>query len=149
VDPSRNQKTFLATQVSLKLLLFHVYFLERVARPAALSLDEIAANYDKLLGHPAATVKDELQASVKDILQLESWEYVKLYCKNNVNREFFRRIGVPVPSDMDMNMWLRRSVYNSLKKGYHGGEANKKREPCKTFAATGYCRFGKNCKFTH
>lgn len=39
--------------------------------------------------------------------------------------EFFEFIGVsPVPTDMELNSWLRRSVWNSLRKGYHTPSAN-------------------------
>jgi hypothetical protein len=71
---TRNSLTFETTIVSLKLLLFHVYFLRHVGRPAGLSLAEIAANYDRLYGHPTEAMKEALQQAVKEIQQLASWE---------------------------------------------------------------------------
>jgi hypothetical protein len=77
IDATRNAVTFEAIQVSLKLLIFHVYFLENIGRPGALSLEDIAAKYDKLYGFPTPAMKEDLQKMIKETLALESWEYVK------------------------------------------------------------------------
>jgi hypothetical protein len=52
VEQHRLDKSFEATQVSNKLLLFHVYFITRVARPPGVSLAQVADNYDRFFGRP-------------------------------------------------------------------------------------------------
>jgi hypothetical protein len=52
VEQHRLDTSFEATAVSMKLLLFHVYFLTRVARPAGASLAQVADNYDRYFGRP-------------------------------------------------------------------------------------------------
>jgi hypothetical protein len=77
-----------------------------------------------------------------------------------------------MPSDQELNAWLRRSIENSLIKGYHNDPNSYRysynrygyygngyvkyhqryqtsKRPCKNFAATGTCIYGKNCKFAH
>ncbi len=64
------------TLVSIRLLLFHVYFLQQVARPGHASLETISKMYDFRYGQPPSHTKQALQVAVKDILRVQSWEYV-------------------------------------------------------------------------
>jgi hypothetical protein len=41
----------------VRLLLFHVYFLENVGRPEGMSLEDIAQGYDAMYGMPSAKMK--------------------------------------------------------------------------------------------
>ena len=52
VEQHRLDKSFEASLVSQKLILFHVYFLTRVARPPGTSLVQVADNYDRYFGRP-------------------------------------------------------------------------------------------------
>eukprot|EP01114_Cavostelium_apophysatum_P015647 TRINITY_DN4309_c0_g1_i1.p1 TRINITY_DN4309_c0_g1~~TRINITY_DN4309_c0_g1_i1.p1 ORF type:complete len:1000 (-),score=330.36 TRINITY_DN4309_c0_g1_i1:12-2684(-) len=103
----RLNKTFDATQVSIKLLMFHVYFFKNVARPEGISLDQVAANYDAFYGRPSSQMKEDLQRKCKEILGVQNWS------------QFFRGIGMAPPPPTELAKWLRRSVKNSLQKGYH------------------------------
>jgi len=100
-------KTWDATQVSMKLLMFHVYFFKNVARPEGLTLPEVAANYDTFYGVPSEQMKEVLQQKCKEILKAGSFT------------EFFEGIGVPRPNNTDLGNWLRQAVKNSAAKGYH------------------------------
>jgi hypothetical protein len=76
VNWNRINRTFDATQVSIRLLMFHVYFFTNVARPAGISLEQVAANYDAFYGRPSTQMKETLQAKCKQILAIKSWPYV-------------------------------------------------------------------------
>jgi len=107
INKERIEKTFDATQVSIKLLMFHVYFFKNVARPEGVSLEDVAANYDAFYGRPSSQMKENLQKKCKQILATNSWNL------------FFKGIGLSIPSDNYLCSWLKRSVKNSERKGYH------------------------------
>lgn len=107
VDEKRCALTFESSIVSLRLLLFHVYFLENVGRPEGMSLEDIAQGYDAMYGMPSAKMKESLQEACKQIQQVASWD------------EYFARIGVKAPTRDELTEWLRQSVANSARKGYH------------------------------
>jgi len=75
VDNNRSRKTLLASIVSIRLVMFHVYFLEYVGRPPGKSLDQIADSYDKLYGRPNNVTKDHFLRAIKDIISIDDWEY--------------------------------------------------------------------------
>eukprot|EP01132_Coremiostelium_polycephalum_P000614 gene614-763_t len=110
VDSNRPKLVFDCTLVSIKLLLFHVYFLRNVARPAGSSIEEIMLQYNKLLGRPPPSIRDSLQTEVKQIQRISTWN------------EFFIKIDVTPPTDDALVEWLRRSVSNSLTKKYHNAK---------------------------
>eukprot|EP01119_Soliformovum_irregulare_P013021 TRINITY_DN3432_c0_g1_i1.p1 TRINITY_DN3432_c0_g1~~TRINITY_DN3432_c0_g1_i1.p1 ORF type:complete len:1126 (+),score=389.91 TRINITY_DN3432_c0_g1_i1:135-3512(+) len=145
VDATRNIRTFEITHVSLKLLAFHIYFLNRIGRPPDMSLDDICDRYDQLYGNPTAQMKDQFQDAVKEILEIDSWE------------EFFTRVGARIITDKELNIWLRQSVINSGMKEYHhipGNRRNlarsggKRQEICKRFQR-GDCPYGSKCQYLH
>jgi hypothetical protein len=111
VDENRCAKTFLASQTSIRLMLFHVYFLEQIGRPQGKSLDEIADNYDKLFGRPNNAMKDAFLSAVRSIMKIKSWD------------EAFSSIGLQAPPQGDLCDWLQKSVTMSLKRGYHQATA--------------------------
>ncbi len=82
--------------------MFHVYFLDRVARPANKTLDEIAAGYDALLGRPSLDAREELQRTCRNIL-----------IKTENFQDFFRGINFPVPSEEKLLEALRLAMYHS------------------------------------
>jgi hypothetical protein len=139
-DLQRMLKTFDATQVSMKLLMFHVYFFTNVARPegkkrkrkpssrnlflmyflffpSGVSLADVARNYDTLYGCPSSAMKEELQRKCKQIQSTKTWD------------EFFVGIGMKPLDGGALTQWLKTAMRNSAKKGYHtppGGQRRKK-----------------------
>eukprot|EP01133_Synstelium_polycarpum_P013661 gene13661-16088_t len=107
IDQARPQMAFESSFVSIRLLLFHVYFLQHLARPEGSTLDSIGAQYNRLLGKPPPYIRDNLQKAVKEIKCVRTWD------------EFFSKIGLTPPSESDLAEWLKRSVGNSIAKNYH------------------------------
>jgi len=95
-------------------LMFHVYFLDSIARPAGKSLSEVAADYDLLLGRPSLQLRERLHKTVHDILTKA----------NNIN-DFFRGINFPIPADDKVCEALRIAMTHSRKKTYHKGTPKK------------------------
>ncbi len=112
VESTRVQAFWESNVVSWRLLAFHVYFLQHIARPRGLSLQQVAANYDARLGQPSEELKEEFQASIKEIPQ----RLVKTWAGSNFD-EFFRRINVPVPSAEDLHAMIKRAVEDAHRKG--------------------------------
>jgi len=112
VDKARLPKTFLATKVSIRLLLFHVYFL-RTFRPydpvtkGPLPLGAAQARLDRWYGRPSLALQEQFQVEIKRIKKVNTW------------RDFFARLGFPVPRDDYLVEWLQTSVKNSARKKYH------------------------------
>eukprot|EP01092_Planopodium_desertum_P005917 TRINITY_DN243_c0_g1_i5.p1 TRINITY_DN243_c0_g1~~TRINITY_DN243_c0_g1_i5.p1 ORF type:complete len:596 (+),score=162.26 TRINITY_DN243_c0_g1_i5:1229-3016(+) len=108
IDKYRLLKTFEANQVSLKLLMFHVYFLNIIAKPKGQSVHEVRRVYDSLYGRPTQKMKRALQTATKEFQMVQTWV------------EFFARIDFPnPPSPEKLTRWLRDSVFNSSRKRYH------------------------------
>jgi len=106
VDQGRITKTFNANVVSLRLLAFHARFFQ-IARPNDLTLDEVANNYDTFFGMQSAQIKEHLQRTIFDILQMKSWD------------TFFNAIGMKPLVPYALSAWLVKSAQNSAQKGYH------------------------------
>lgn len=104
-DDQRPEWWFEGAAVSLKHLLFHVYFLEHIGRPEGLSQDEIADNYDALFGQPDSVMKEQWQVAVKEIQRIDH------------PNQYFQRIGLPVPSREQLVALLREAVEASAAKG--------------------------------
>jgi ubiquitin-protein ligase/stress response protein SCP2 len=107
IEKDRLEQSFEASQVSLKLVLFHVYFITRIARPKGVTLAKVADNYDRFYGRPNSKMQDEFQKAVKRITSVSAWP------------EFFKLIGLPCPTPAGLTAMLRESVRNSKKKKYH------------------------------
>lgn len=107
VEMDRLTKSFEATQVSLKLLLFHVYFLRKIARPSGASLGKVADSYDRFYGRTSSKTQEEFQNAVKRILSISKWP------------EFYSLAGLSAPTPKSMTEILRQAVRNSKKKKYH------------------------------
>ena len=56
--------------------MFHVYFLQHVARPNNATLHEIAAIYDSQFGRASHALREDLQRACEQIKQVTTWEYV-------------------------------------------------------------------------
>jgi len=66
VDKTRAQDTFNLTKVSRDLLAFQVLFLD-IARPKALTLEQVAQRYDENHGLPTEDMETQMAAAVKRI----------------------------------------------------------------------------------
>jgi len=107
VENIRASKTFELTKVSRHLLAFHVYFLENIGRPAGLSAQKIANNYDARYGRPTEDMIGGLRDAVETIKNISTWD------------EFFIYVRLKPPTHGELNNWLRRSVIESYRLGYH------------------------------
>jgi len=109
VEHHRLKKTFEATIISMRLLMFHVYFFTHIARPAGVSIPEVITHYDLFFSRPSSPMKDALQQKCKEILQqTHTWDH------------FFQGIGMKPPTPLYLTRWLKQAVRNSERKGYHG-----------------------------
>ena len=69
--------------MSIRLLMFHVYFFNKVARPEGVSLQSVANNYDAFYGRPSSQMKEALQKKCKEILGIKGWQYVLIIKKGD------------------------------------------------------------------
>ena len=110
IDRARFPKTFKANQVSLKLVMFHVYFLHSF-RPlgfnSAYRLFSIANFLDQSFGRASPQIETDFQNQVKAIKSVDTFKV------------FFKMIDIPKPSNPYLLRWFRQSVINSLIKRYH------------------------------
>eukprot|EP01113_Clastostelium_recurvatum_P019316 TRINITY_DN2277_c1_g1_i8.p1 TRINITY_DN2277_c1_g1~~TRINITY_DN2277_c1_g1_i8.p1 ORF type:complete len:1241 (-),score=385.36 TRINITY_DN2277_c1_g1_i8:37-3759(-) len=103
----RLRKTFEATHVSNHLCMFHVYFLDNVARPPGVSLSKVKELLHSRYGKPTWAMKDRLMREVKAMLKVDTWA------------GFFQYVHMPVPSDRALERWLWFANKNSIRKRYH------------------------------
>ena len=111
-DRERLRKSFEAARVSLRICMFHVQFLEMVARPSrscggVLCIADVAESYDRLLGVPSLRTKESVRRRTKEILAVDNWP------------GYFRMLMLKVPSPSYLTDWLKRSVTESARNGYH------------------------------
>jgi len=52
------------SHIPVRLLLFHVYFLENVGKPEGMTLEDVAQSYDAMYGMPSAKMKGKSCASM-------------------------------------------------------------------------------------
>ena len=105
-------KSLKAMRVSTRICMFHAQFLELVARPSRvggnmLSVADVAESYDRLLGIPSIRTRETVRGRTKEILAVASWP------------EFFRMLFLKAPSPSYMTDWMKRSVTESARAGYH------------------------------
>jgi len=101
IDRLRPELTFQSNRVSLRLCLFHVYFLKHVGRPAGMSGEEVARRYDDRLGRPSRTMRYEWQSSCQDIMKISSFN------------EYFEAINLPSKSRSELCDFLRNAIKTS------------------------------------
>jgi len=106
VDQQRLNTVFAASQTSLRLLMFQVYFLTSVGRRGQNPASQLQ-NYNKSLGRPSEVQKRALQGACKNILRVTSWD------------EFFDRVLVQRPTPLYLSNVLREAVRLSAQLRYH------------------------------
>lgn len=104
----RAQKSFATAQVSLRLLMFHVYFLCNVAnRQPGQTLQTLADIYDSRYGLPTEEQQQALQDAVFDLQKVQDYN------------GFFEKVHLPLPSERVLHDLLRQCVNESYDKKYH------------------------------
>jgi len=113
IDMNRIEKSFEATVVSKRLLMFHAFFFRFVARPRGLSVEDVRSNYDLFFGRPSADMREFLQKFCKSVFRKDlSW------------KDFFEGVGLTMPPLRYLSRWLCKAMLNSKRKGYHGVNYN-------------------------
>jgi hypothetical protein len=107
-ERERAEKSFKAVNVSLRLLMFQIYFLTNVAnRKAGETLQTLAERYDKRFGLPTDQQQQQLQQAVFDLMKVNDYF------------GFFEKAQLPLPSEQTLHEVLRQSVNSSIEKRYH------------------------------
>ena len=101
VERVRPELTFESSLVSLRLCLFHVYFLEHVGRPPDMTGIEVAKRYDSRLGRPSRKMRQQWQIACKEILAVSSWD------------EYRKYLGDPPMSRSQLTEYLREIMMTS------------------------------------
>lgn len=101
LDRVRPELTFSVNAVSMRLCLFHVYFLRHVGRPAGMTGEEVARRYDERFGRPSRMMRMEWQVSCREILKVSSWN------------QYFEALGDPPKSREELNRFLCHSMATS------------------------------------
>jgi len=107
VDMERIDNTFKACKVSLRLSMFHSFFVNHVAKPVGMSLSSAADIADQFYGRPSRKLKEAFNNAVQRILRVQDWP------------SFFQAVSLKTPSKSYLTGWLVQSVKASARKGYH------------------------------
>ncbi len=101
IDRTRPELSFSTSHVSLHLCLFHIYFLRHVGRPAGLTGEQVARRYDERNGRPSREMRNQWQASCREIMNVSNWD------------QYFAAVGEAVLSRDQLNEFLRRVIRDS------------------------------------
>lgn len=121
----RLNKSFEVTEVSRKLLMFHVLFFKILrcenftgddGDTRALPLADVKVRLDQTFGRPDSRMEEQMQQGVKRIKASNTWE------------DFFDLIDYrsPCPTDDELAQWLYDSMENSARKGYHKSKKHRR-----------------------
>ncbi len=103
-DMPRLEKTLSGCTVSLRLAMFHAYFLTRFT---AGTTDDMADRYDRFFGCASHVEKRAFREAAAGILAADTWPKV------------FARLYLACPTPQKLTALLRNAVRRSLKKRYH------------------------------
>jgi len=138
LEAERITKSFASTRVGKHLLLFHVHFLQNIAKcNDSVARWKIAQRYDRNYGLPQPQQVAQLQEFCKEAESVNSWS------------EFFARAGMKERSEEELGEALRKAIARSAQKNYHSIEPIRKRKGRCFYFANGGCRFGDQCKWRH
>eukprot|EP00005_Dracoamoeba_jomungandri_P009923 CAMPEP_0174279236 /NCGR_PEP_ID=MMETSP0439-20130205/61924_1 /TAXON_ID=0 /ORGANISM="Stereomyxa ramosa, Strain Chinc5" /LENGTH=259 /DNA_ID=CAMNT_0015371739 /DNA_START=1202 /DNA_END=1981 /DNA_ORIENTATION=+ len=143
VSPSeRVAKSFAATEVGLKLLLFNHYFLTQIARPAGKTLREVMHDYDSNFGSVSTQKKELFQQVVFKINSVNSYNQI------------FVSVGMKAVTERTMNNTLLEAKTTSERLGYHysksrysndnRGFRNYNNAPGRGYGSNNYRAYGSN-----
>lgn len=128
---SRVELTLQASQVTLRLVMFHVYFLKALCRG---TIQARANRYDCFFGQPEPTVsggsdENDAAAVAKGVDSTIRFTHFReqINCIMNVStwQKFLAFVGLPCPpSKAEMARRLRCHVINSRRKKYHTAGMN-------------------------
>jgi len=103
----RLEKTFESSRTSLRLLMFHVYFLNNVAKVGTVPAEEVALEYDIRFGQPTHKMQTELQQAIFKIQKIKTFF------------GFFKNVRMPPPSEQYLFALTRECIDASARKRYH------------------------------
>jgi len=114
MDHGRLPKTWKATLVSNRLVMFHALFIrlfrtDEFKQP--LTPLQTKQRLDRCFGRSTHTMQNTLQRAIKRIKEADDWEL------------YFTRLGLPFPTIEFLSEWLRQAAVNSQRKGYHNPRA--------------------------
>lgn len=110
-DEDRLKYSFDSSKTSQKLLMFHVFFLNKIARPDDKNVDQIIQEYDNNYGRPTSQFEDLFISACESINECAGYD------------QFFNSIGKPLTKDNIIKL-LKESIKASKEKGYHGSKAS-------------------------
>lgn len=73
-EEKRSKFSFTASRTSLRLIMFHVYFLLRVAKVGKVSVEEVAKGYDMRYGRPERDMEAKLQKAIFQIMDVSDYK---------------------------------------------------------------------------
>jgi len=107
-DQDRLKVSFDTTRTSQKLLLFHQFFLDHVARRQGVTNRQVMEQYDHNMGRPSQQVEELFLNTCETINNISSYQ------------QFFTLINKPDIKEEKILDTLKSSIIRSKQKGYHG-----------------------------
>jgi hypothetical protein len=117
VSKERLRCTFEVALVSMRLVMFNVWFLNNIAKPshvhaeahtlACKSCSCTLHRYERTKGVPPRQQIEAVHRAVRHICEVNSWE------------GYFEAVGIRRVEPLGLCNWLRQSVLSSLRKRYH------------------------------
>jgi len=109
ISKERLRATFEAALVSLRLIMFNAWFLKNVARTGEEEGAQISAlvRYERTKGVAPKHLIEAVHRAVRRICEVSSWD------------AYFDILGLRRVAPLELCRWLRQSVLNSSRKGYH------------------------------
>lgn len=108
VCEERLRRTFQCAVVSMRLIMFNVWFLNNIANKGhGTGISAVLARYERTKGVPPGPQIAAVQQAVRRICEVCTWD------------AYFDALGIQRIAPDILCTWLRRSVMASLRKGYH------------------------------
>lgn len=105
-------KSFEGRKVSNRVFLVNRAILKCLLKPASFSIADTCQKNDYLLGHATPKAKKEFVKCVSQALNISSWK--DMLCLSGI-----RMKNGMLPSPATVTDWLKKSVENSERRGYH------------------------------